>query len=272
MNTTKTSINDPRKRGCALITGASGGIGGEFARTFARNGHSLILVARRADKLEVLARELRREHGVKVDVIAQDLGEAGAAVKLQREVTRRGLLVNILVNNAGQLCRGAFAETDLAEQQALLQINIAVLTQLTHLFLPLMIERGHGRILNLASSAAFQSLPWVATYAASKAYVLSFSEALSIELKGKGVSVTALCPGFTETDMITQKGAKTFKVAGVKNLTPTQVARQGYAACMAGAPVYINGGFNRAMVLIGQHLPRWLQRRSAERFARGSMR
>lgn len=272
MNTTNTSINDPQRRGCALITGASGGIGAEFARTFARNGHSLILVARRADKLEALAQELRQQHRVAVEVIPQDLGQYGAAAKLQHEVTERGLPVDILVNNAGLLCRGAFAETDLAEQQALLQINIAVLTELTHLFLPPMIERGHGRILNLASTGAFQPLPWVATYAASKAYVLSFSETLSIELKGKGVSVTALCPGFTETDMIAQAGAKTFKVPGVKNLTPTKVAEQGYAACMAGAPVYINGGFNRAMILIGQHLPRWLQRRSAEWFARGAMR
>ncbi|MDP9139891.1 MAG: SDR family oxidoreductase [Pseudomonadota bacterium] len=266
------STHHPHKSDCALITGASAGIGAEFARTFARHGHSLILVARRADKLEALAQELRQQYRIAIEVIPQDLGQAGAAEKLHQEVTQRGLAVNILVNNAGLLCRGAFAETDLAEQQALLQLNITVLTELTHRFLPAMVERGHGRILNLASSAAFQPLPWTATYAASKAYVLSFSEALSIEVKHRGVSVTALCPGFTETDMIAQDGAKTFKIPGVRNLTPAKVAEQGYAACMAGTPAYINGSINRLLILMGQHLPRWLQRLSAEWFARVAMR
>lgn len=266
-----TSIDSLQNRGRVLITGASAGIGAELARTFARYGHSLILVARRADRLEALAQELRRQHGITVEVIAQDLGQAGAAAKLHREVAQRGLAVDILINNAGLLCRGAFSETDLGDQQALLQLNIVVLTELTHLFLPAMIERGRGRLLNLASSAAFQTLPRVATYAASKAYVLSFSETLSIELKGRGVSVTALCPGFTETDMISQDGAKTFKVPGVRNLKPAKVAQQAYAACMAGKPVYINGRITRALILASQHLPRWLQRRSAERFARAAM-
>ncbi|AXQ28520.1 SDR family oxidoreductase [Solimonas sp. K1W22B-7] len=266
------SIRPSHKPGRTLITGASSGIGAEFARTFARHGHSLILVARRADKLEALAQGLRQQYGIAVEVIPQDLGQAGAAEQLHREVTQRGLAVDILVNNAGLLFRGTFPETRLAEQQALLQLNITVLTELTHLFLPAMVERGHGRVLNLASSAAFQPLPWTATYAASKAYVLSFSEALSIELKHRGVSVTALCPGFTETDMIAQQGAKTFKIPGVRNLTPAKVAEQGYAACMAGTPVYINGAVNRALVLMGQHLPRWLQRLSAEWFARAAMR
>lgn len=265
-------VSAPTAKERTLITGASAGIGAAYARTFARNGHHLILVARREDRLEELARELRRSHRVEILVIPADLAEPGAAEKLYGEIRRHGLEVNTLVNNAGLLVRGTFYETRLEEQHDQLEVNVVALTELAHVFLPNMIARGRGRILNMASSASFQSLPWVATYAASKAYVLSFSEALAIELKGTGVSVTALCPGFTETDMISQHGVKPFKIPLVKNNTPQAVADKGYEVCVAGKPVYVNGWIMRMMISVSQYLPRWAQRWSAEQFARTVMR
>lgn len=257
-----------RKQGTALITGASAGIGAALAREFASHGHDLVLVARSADKLQALADELAGEHGIQATALAADLGVPNAAEYLQHDVAKRGLAVDILVNNAGLLHEGPFWQAGLAAHQQLLQLNIGVLTALSHLFLPGMIERRRGRILNLASTSAFQPIPQLATYAASKAYVLSFSEALNIELKGTGVKVTALCPGFTETDMIAKAGGKSMNVPLVRNLTAGQVAREGYAACIAGKPLYINGASNRAMIAFGQHQPRWLQRLVTEMIAR----
>lgn len=259
-------------RGHVLITGASAGIGEALAHVFAQNGHGLILVARSAQALDALAETLRRDHGVEVVVVPLDLCAAGATQQLCARVAQLGLEVEVLVNNAGVLHRGAFTETAFGDQQGLVQLNIGALTELTHLFLPGMVQRGRGRILNMASSAAFQPMPWVATYGASKAYVLSFSEALAIELQGSGVAVSALCPGFTQTAMIAQQGAKTFKVPLLKNATPQSVAAKAYAVCMAGKPVHIHGVFMRCMILMGQHLPRWMQRRASAMFVRGTMR
>jgi short-subunit dehydrogenase len=247
-------------KGTALITGASAGIGAALAREFAHKGHDLILVARSADKLTALAGEIAKDHGVRVIVIAKDLGVAGAASALYLEVMKQHLNVDILVNNAGLLFKGPFADIAHADHQQLLQLNMAVLTELMHLFIPGMVARGHGRILNLASTSAFQPLPYLATYAATKAYVLSLSEAVGIELKDKGVTVTALCPGFTETDMIAKEGGKSMNVPFVKNMTPQAVAKQGYAACMSGKPLYINGMTNRALVEFGRYQPRWIRR------------
>lgn len=252
------------KKGTALITGASAGIGEALAREFAKNGHDLILVARSADKLKKLAAELGKEHSIRATALPSDLGTAGAAETLYAQVSRRGLVVDVLVNNAGLLHKGPFWETKLDAHQNLLQLNIGVLTALTHLFVPGMIKRKHGRILNLASTSAFQPIPYLSTYAASKAFVLSFSEALNIELKGKGVKVTALCPGFTETEMIAKEGGRSMNVPFVRNLTVTEVAREGYAACAAGKPLYINGATNRALVALGELQPRWIQRRVTE--------
>lgn len=257
-----------RRQGAVLVTGASAGIGAALAREFASHGHDLILVARSVDRLQAIADELAGAHAVTTTVLAADLGAPNAAEYLQHDVAKRGLVVDILVNNAGLLHEGPFWQTGLAAHQQLLQLNIGVLTALSHLFLPAMIERRQGRILNLASTSAFQPIPQLATYAASKAYVLSFSEALNIELKGSGVKVTALCPGFTETDMIAKAGGKSMNVPLVRNLTAEQVAREGYAACIAGKPLYINGASNRAMIAFGQHQPRWLQRLVTEMIAR----
>jgi len=255
-------------KGTVLITGASAGIGAAIAREFARNGHDLILVARSADKLHRLADELSKAHGITTHVFPADLGAADAAQKLHQDVTKNGLAVDILVNNAGLLHEGPFWQTTLADHQQLLQVNIGALMALTHLFLPAMIERKSGRVLQLASTSAFQPIPYLSTYAASKAFVLSFSEALNIELKGTGVKVTALCPGFTETEMIAKAGGKSMNVPFVRNLTAEEVAQQGYGACMAGAPLFINGASNRAMIAFGRHQPRWMQRLVTEMIAK----
>ena len=243
-----------------LITGASAGIGAALAREFAAKGHDLILVARSAEKLELLADELAKQHGIHTHVVPADLSKPHSAEALHREVLARGVVVDILVNNAGVLHEGPFWQTALADHQQLVGVNISTLIGLTHLLLPAMIERQYGRVLNLASTSAFQPIPYLSTYAASKAFVLSFSEGLNIELKGTGVKVTALCPGFTETEMIAKAGGKSMSVPFVRNLTADEVAHQGYLACMAGKPLYINGASNRALIAFGRHQPRWLQR------------
>lgn len=243
-----------------LITGASAGIGAEFARVFAAKGHDLVLVARSADRLKELAEELRSRHGRTVHVIAADLAAIGAAGKVYQQVQAQGIKVDILVNNAGVLQSGDFAGIGFDRNLKLVQLNVVALTALTQLFLDPMKQRRQGRILNVSSTSAFQPLPYLATYAASKAYVLSLSEALSAELKGSGVTVTALCPGFTETELITKDSGKKMSLPLIRNLTPQQVAREGYRACMQGKPLYINGLGNRAAIKLGQLQPRWVQR------------
>lgn len=243
-----------------LITGASGGIGAELARQYAEHGYHLILVARNQKKLTALAKELTKQHGINVEVIAQDLGQADAAQSVFDEVQKRKLSVDVLVNNAGVLFDGPFIRTAAADHAALVQLNITALTVLTHLFLPAMLERGAGRIMNIASTSSFQPVPSLSTYAASKAYVLSFSEALAVELKGTGVTVTALCPGFTETDMIAKGNDRSMSVPFVKNLSPQEVAKQGYKACRVGRPLHITGLGNKALIEFGRYQPRWLQR------------
>lgn len=249
------------KKPTALITGASAGIGAEFARVFAAEGHDLILVARTNAKLEALAAELTAEHGTKCAVIASDLGDPAAPQALFDEVLRRKLRVDVLVNNAGLLHSAPFNTISLADHLQLLQVNVMACTALAHLFLQPMLKRKSGRILNIASTSAFQPLPQLAVYAASKAYLLSLSEGLWIETQGTGVTVTALCPGFVNTDMIAKEGGKkSMNLPLIRNLEPDEVARQGFAACMAGKPLYINGVGNRAAVELGRLQPRPLRR------------
>ncbi len=257
--------------GTALITGASTGIGAALAREFASNGHDLILVARSLGKLQELADTLSAQHGIHAEVISQDLGAMDAAETLSAEVQRRGLTVDILVNNAGLLFEGQYWETPLASHQQLMQVNIGAVMALTHLFLPEMLARGQGRVLNLASTSAFQPVPYLASYAASKAFVLSFSEALAIELKGKGVTVTVLCPGFTETEMIAKAEGKSMNVPLVRNMTAEEVAQEGYVACMTGRPMHVNGLANRALVTLGRLQPKVLQRWVIERVAKSGI-
>src|SRR5579864_3658891 len=184
----------------ALITGASFGIGAEFARIFAREGYNLVLVARSADKLRQIASELEKAHGTRSLILAADLTDPGAPAYVVDQTTRADIQVDVLVNNAGFGQYGFFAQNDLEECLRQIQLNVATLTHLTRLYLHAMIERKNGGILNVASTAAFQPGPLMAVYFATKAYVLHFSEALANELRESGITVTCLCPGPTATE------------------------------------------------------------------------
>jgi uncharacterized protein len=229
------------ERKTALITGASFGIGLELARIFAREGYNLVLVARTADKLRQLASELEKAHGTRSLILAVDLSEPGAAAYVLDQTTRAGIDVDVLVNNAGFGQYGPFAENDLEECLRQIQLNITTLTHLTRLCLPMMIERESGRILNVASTAAFQPGPLMAVYYASKAYVLHFSEALANELQATGVTVTCLCPGPTATEFQKRANIAGTRLARLGSMDAATVAEDGYRALMAGKVVAISG-------------------------------
>lgn len=228
-----------------LITGASGGIGLELAHVFAAHDHPLILIARSADKLEELASELRAQYGVLVHVLPADLGAPEAAERLQAEVAARGLTVEILVNNAGFGVYGPYLELEGAKELAMIQLNVAVLTDLTKRFLPGMVERGRGGVLNVASTAAFQPGPGMAVYYATKAYVLSYSEALHHELQGTDVTVTALCPGPTRSGFQSVAGSGQKPAIERVLMEARPVAEQGYQAFMQKQAVRIPGLLNK---------------------------
>jgi short-subunit dehydrogenase len=225
----------------ALITGASFGIGLELARIFARGKHNLILVARTADKLRQVASELEKAHGARSLVLAVDLTEPGAPAYILDQTTRAGIPVDVLVNNAGFGQYGLFAENDLEQCLRQIQLNVTTLTHLTRLYLPEMLGRKSGRILNVASTAAFQPGPLMAVYFATKAYVLHFSEALANELAGSGVTVTCLCPGATATEFHKRANATAMRLLGMGTMDARTVAEDGYRALMAGKPVVISG-------------------------------
>lgn len=226
----------------ALITGASAGLGYEFAHLFARDKYNLVLVARSGPKLNELAEQLRQRHAVAVKTIPLDLGLPQASQTLFEETRHAGIHVDILVNNAGYGMSGSFQEIPLAESYGQIQLNVTALTLLTRLYLGPMLERHSGKIMNVASTAAFQPGPLMAVYYATKAYVLSFSEALADELRNSGVSVTCFCPGATLTEF--QKRAQTENTRLFKQLSPmdaTSVAAQGYRALMDGKTLAIAG-------------------------------
>jgi len=246
-----------------LITGASSGIGDALARCFARHGHSLVLVARSADKLKALAERLTQAHGTPVTVLPADLSLPGAAATVAAALKRKHIEVEVLVNNAGVLEQGAFCDIPAQRHAELIALNVAGLTAMLAAFLPGMRERGWGRVLNVASIAAFQPVPSLATYAATKAYVLSLTEALSEELKGSGVSLTALCPGITATPMIehaAQGNAKLSQLPGFLIGDAAAVAADGYAACMRGEVIKVPGALNLASTLAARATPKWLLR------------
>jgi short-subunit dehydrogenase len=248
----------------ALITGASSGIGRELAKVFAANGFDLVVVARRRDPLAALAKELARAHRSRVAVVSLDLTAEGAPRQLFDTIRRRALEIDVLVNNAGVAVFDRFLENDLDSQLDLVRLNVIAVTALTRLFVPTMVARGRGRVLNVASSAAFQPTPSLAVYGASKAFVLSLSESLAVELEGTGVTVTALCPGFTETPLMKEAERVLDKprlVPSILMLDAAAVAREGYEACMAGTPVCINGLPYELTVYWERLQPRWLIRR-----------
>jgi len=250
---------------CALITGASGGIGYELAKLLAQEGYRTVLVARSEQKLVEAARELHQLFHSSVTAIAKDLALPSAPEELFAELLRQGMAVDVLVNNAGFGTHGLFAETELAVQLEMMQLNMVALTHLTRLVLPGMIERKSGKILNVASTAAFQPGPLMAVYYASKAYVLSFSEALANELEGAGVTVTALCPGPTRTFFQERAGVGDTPLMRGRIADAASVAREGFRGLMAGAPVVIPGFRNKLLATSVRLLPRRLLARVVRR-------
>ena len=234
-------MSEPDRKLTALVTGASGGIGEELARLFAADGHDLVLVARGEEKLRRLAEELGSKHNVAARVLASDLSRAEAPREIFDELAREGVSVDALVNNAGIGSWGLFAETELKQELELLQINVVALTHLSKLFLPPMIASGRGYLCNVASTAAFQPGPLMAVYYASKAYVLSLSEALANECEGTGVVVSALCPGPTETGFVAAAGMGDSKLFDRAVMDARTVAVEGYRGLLAGKAVVIPG-------------------------------
>jgi uncharacterized protein len=242
----------------ALVTGASGGIGEELARLFAADGHDLVLVARSRDKLSHLAEELKAKHGIDARVLASDLARPEAPQEIFDELNVKGVRVDALVNNAGFGSYGLFAETDLKSELDLLQVNIVALTHLSKLFLPSMIARRHGYVMNVASTAAFQPGPLMAVYYASKAYVLHLSEALSNECEGTGVRVSALCPGPTETGFAAAAGLGDSKLFDRAVMDARTVAIEGYRGLFAGKAIVIPGFRNSLLARSIGFFPRGL--------------
>lgn len=244
------------KRQTALITGASSGIGHELAKHFAKDGYNLVLVARSEGKLDQLKSDLENQYNIQSTVIAMDLGKQEELFRLHEEIKLKNIEIDFLVNNAGFGLYGPFDETDLQDELSMIDINIKALTALTKLFLPEMKARRNGRILNVASTAAFQPGPLMAVYYATKAYVLSFTEALENELKGSGVTVTALCPGPTETGFESRANlgdSKLFK-SGVMDVQ--SVARIGYSGLMRGKTIVIPGFKNKLLANSIRFVPR----------------
>jgi short-subunit dehydrogenase len=251
--------------GLALVTGASAGIGRELARVFASRGHDVVLVARRAERLEALAAEIRRDHGVAAHARPADLVRDGAAAGLAAWCRGRDLRVSCLVNNAGSGLTGTFAAHGREATLDMVRLNVLALTDLTHTFLAEMLERGSGRILNVASTAAFQAGPRMAVYFATKAYVLHFTEALAVELRGTGVTATALCPGMTESEFHARAGYSDDSLVVRLRRPAGKVARAGYRGMMRGRPIVVPGAFNRLGTLAVRLVPRALVRGAIHR-------
>jgi uncharacterized protein len=251
----------------ALITGASSGIGTAYARAFAARGADLILVARREEKLRELATELEAI-GRTVTVIPLDLQVPGAGAALAEQVAQRGLTVDVLVNNAGFGMHGALAEADPDRLTALVQLNCVSIVDITRQFLPGMLARRRGTVINIASTAAFQPVPHMATYGASKAFVLSFTEALWAEARPAGVHVIAVCPGATETQFFDVVGTDDAQVG--RRRTPEQVVATTFAALERGRPSVVDGTANAALARFSGLAPRKTVIRVTERAMRPS--
>jgi short-subunit dehydrogenase len=241
----------------ALITGASNGIGLELARIHASKGDDLVLVARNISKLDELKTELERQHRIKVHVIGKDLSAIGAADEVYAETRRLNLDIDYLINNAGFGDFGMFTDTDWNKELQMINVNITALTQLTKLYVRDMVKRGSGKIMNVASTAAFQSGPTMAVYYATKAYVLSFSEAVNNEVSDKGVTVTTLCPGATESGFQAAAAMEeSALVKGKKLPSSKEVAEYGYDSMMKGRTVAIHGVMNRLLATSVRFMPR----------------
>lgn len=249
------------KNQTALITGASSGIGYEFCKLLAQSGHRLVLVARNQEQLQAVAQEMSQVHQIQTEVITADLSQPGAAQEVVKKVESLGWSIDVLINNAGFGLFGDFASSKWEKELSMIQLNIVALTELTKLLLPNMLKNKNGRILNVASTAAFQPGPLMAVYYATKAYVLFFSEALAEELESTGVSVTALCPGPTQSRF--QKGAEMEKSKLIQGAidSPANVAQKGYRALLRGQRVVVVGFKNRMLAQSIRLMPRsWATR------------
>ena len=226
-----------------LVTGASSGIGAEFARQLAARGMHLVLVARREDRLRALAEELEAAHGIRCEIVPADLSQPHAGRQLLAEVSRRGIVVELLVNNAGLGMVSSVKKTDLERALELIQVNVVGLTELTLLMAKEMADRGHGGIINIGSIVSFQPVGYMGVYAASKAYVLHFSEALWAEMRSHGVTVTTLCPGTTRTEFFDQSGVPGWAEKN-RGADVASVVRAGLKAFDAGRQYVVAGWAN----------------------------
>lgn len=250
----------------ALVTGASSGIGETFARMLAQRGTDLILVARSEDKLNTLAYELAQQHNVKTHVIVADLSQEGAAQTVWAQTQERGLHVDILINNAGFATYGPFETLNNERDHQEVMLNVTAVVDLTHAFLPAMLQRGGGAVINVASTAGFQPLPYMAVYGATKAFVVSFSEALWAEYRTRGVRVLALCPGATDTPFFDVVGTDDGAVG--QKLSPEYVVKVGLDALDAGKSYVISGTQHYLLAQVPRFVPRSLAARIVARLAR----
>jgi hypothetical protein len=254
------ALPTPKENTTALITGSSSGIGAEIAKELARRGHGVTLVARREDRLKALADELAQLHGVRTEVIAADLTDADSRAELLAQVSQRGLTPDILVNNAGFTTMGPVHRSSRVTEIGMIRINVEAVVDLCTLFVPGMVTRHRGAVLNTASTAAFQPLPGQAGYGASKAFVLSYGRALGAELRGKGVTVTTLCPGPVETGFAEAAGMTDAEASEALPkfmwLAATDVARAAVDGLAAGRSVVIPGSANRAAAALAHMAPK----------------
>jgi len=268
------SLPKPTPSSAALVTGASAGIGSEISKLLAARGHNLVLVARRKERLVALADELTEDHGVRVEAIACDLGKAAPRGKLPGQIDELGLDVEILVNNAGFATGGPFYEADPERELEQVRVLVEAPVALTRMFSPAMVKRGRGAILNVASTAGMQPMPYSAGYSAAKAYVLTFSEALHQELRGHGVTVTALAPGPVETDFWQIAGWETSSGKSFERVVPgtlisaEHAARAGVDGLDHGGRVVVPGLPIRVGMLASRYIPHALKLPALERFMR----
>src|SRR5262245_3273934 len=260
-------------RRTVLITGASSGIGAAFAEVFASEGFDLVITARREDRLRALADSLRERYHCRVHVVVADLSEVDASARLSDDLTSHGIVIDALVNNAGFGVPGAYRASEWKRHAASLQVMVVAVAELTHILLPGMIDRGYGRIINVASLAALVPAPAGHTlYAASKAFVVKFSEALAGEVRSAGIYVTALCPGFTLSEFhdVTGTRATVSELPGWLWMDAPSVARQGFDAVMRGTPIHVTGTVNRTIALLARWVPQpilvAIGRRTARRY------
>jgi len=250
----------------ALVTGASSGLGVDFAKLLAESGAHLILTARREERLRSLAQELQAEHGIDVHVLPMDLGQPDAPQQLYDEIAKRGLQVDVLINNAGYGTFGPFAEISWEREQAMLQLDIMTVVHLTKLFVNDMIARDEGWILQIASIGAYQPSPTYATYSAAKAFVLNFGEALNYELRNTNVKVSVLSPGVTRTEFIEVAGQRKTLYQKLTMMESRPVASTGLDILVRGKPSRVSGLFNRLTIWSLRLMPRRLMAAAAYLF------